>query len=158
MTEAIQKPVRSKTGTSSLERQKALPSQESFSRWILARGPMREPSKRDLYGKWMIFVPTKIVDDVWLKVKTELEGGILSIVSPAAKVSTPNPDQPKSHVIIVYTSDHRDVDTVRRCLIALRSIGIKGRLYYKADQQTRAGVYAGGKDRPWLYNSDKFET
>lgn len=90
----------------------------------------------------MVFVPVRYVDQYWRVVKEAVRDGKLG---PAAKVATarPNPNEtdPTRRPIVVYTSDWRDEDDVRRVLRGLRSLGISWRLTYKTDEATAAGVY-----------------
>lgn len=136
-----------------------LPSQSSSAFWLYQSGPLKDsktgPSGR--IGKWMVFLSTARADELWPKIKANLKSGELASAAIAAKISVPKPDKPNSHVLIIYTSDFTDKVTVRKCLAAIRALGITGEIYYKTDQQTFSGLYAGGKQRPWTYSSDMFE-
>lgn len=102
-------------------------------------------------GKWMLFRGKKGVDAAWQKVKKGIEMGDLW----HAKVSTRKSNA--GHVVIVYTRDHTDLDDVIRVLDYLETSGLSGgheTIRYKTDQQTYAGVYRGGKDKPWIFSSD----
>jgi len=106
----------------------------------------------------MVFVSSAHADDLWPRVRIDLKSGELALSATAAKMSLPNPRKPDHHVLIIYTSDFNDRHVVGNCLSAIRGLGVTGKLYYKTDQQTVMGVYAGGRERPWIYSSDMFET
>lgn len=106
----------------------------------------------ELVGKWMLFVPQNIVDETWDKVKTGVKNGHIW----SAKVSTTNPRY-TSYALMIYTKDYTDLEDVIQVLDYLESSEIKPPLmniYYKTDEQTRAGVYSGNKQKPWIYSSD----
>ncbi|KAJ3649276.1 hypothetical protein Zmor_021028 [Zophobas morio] len=103
-------------------------------------------------GKWMLFVSPEYVNSVWQKIKNAIEDGHLW----NSKVSTIEPSN-KSHAIMIYTKDYTDLPDVIKVLDYLETSGIKSAnsvIKYKTDRQTYAGVYAGGKQRPWIYSSD----
>ncbi|XP_072156773.1 UPF0696 protein C11orf68 homolog [Bemisia tabaci] len=103
-------------------------------------------------GKWMVFLPKHSINAAWDKVKLAVSEGNLW----QAKVSTVNPKN-SSHVLIIYTKDYTDLNDVIITLKTLESYGIKSPstvIYYKTDEQTYAGIYAGGKQKPWIYRSD----
>ena len=109
-------------------------------------------------GKWMIFTPAADVDRTWLMVATAVrKGGSLNGLAVQAKVSTKKNARNNQHVICIYTDDYNDIQIVAKCYYELRRFGFSQRLFYKTDQQTIAGVYSGGKLRPWLYASEMFE-
>ena len=58
----------------------------------------------------------------------------------------------------VYTADCRNMDDVKRVLAALRSMGYQGRLNYKEDLATHAGLYEGGSGPASLYTSPSDST
>lgn len=101
-------------------------------------------------GKWMLFRNKIKVDETWRQVKEGIREGHLW----HAKVSTCNSSY--THVIIIYTKDHNDVDDVIRVLDYLEGGGLAGNetIRYKTDLQTYAGVYSGGSQKPWIYSSD----
>ncbi len=96
----------------------------------------------DRVGKWLIFVPTESVDEVWEKIKLAVERGELG---ESAKVSTarPNPNaaDTSKHVICVYTYDSDDAADVRRIRAVLRGLGVRHRIPYKTDSATERGEY-----------------
>lgn len=104
----------------------------------------------DKVGKWMLFVPRNRVDSVWDQIKAGIRGQQLW----HAKVSTMNANP--THAIMVYTKDYTDLADVIRVLDYLESADIKPRhkdIRYKTDQQTLSGVYSGGAQKPWIYDS-----
>lgn len=119
-----------------------LPTEVADYWWIHVHAEGRPQLRGQVSGKWLVFVPVRYVDQYWRIVKEAVQDGKLG---PAAKVATarPNPDEtdPTRRHIVVYTSDWRDEDDVRRVLRGLRSLGISLRLTYKIDETTTAGVY-----------------
>jgi hypothetical protein len=119
-----------------------LPTEVAAHWWIHAYADKGPQPAGQASGKWLVFVPVRYVDQYWRIVKQAVEDGKLG---PAAKVATarPNPDEidPTRRPIVVYTTDWRDEDDVRRVLRGLRSLGISWRLTYKTDEATMTGVY-----------------
>ncbi len=93
-------------------------------------------------GKWLVFVDVNKIDEVWSKIKTATENGLLGVES---KVSTarknPNAIDPNKKVICVYTYDYTDKEDVMRIRQELRNIGIKNKIPYKTDNATTEGLY-----------------
>ena len=138
----------------------ALPSQPLPGVWLWQTGPLDGllPRSDRRTGKWMVFLSSSQADALWPVVKNAIKSGCLASIATAAKISLPNPSKLNSHVLIIYTFDYNDKKTVADCLSAIRRLGILVKLYYKTDDQTHSGIYSGGKETPWLYNSDMFET
>lgn len=99
-------------------------------------------------GKWLIFVNKENIDEVWEKIKSATEQGILGIET---KVSTAKPkpadigyekDKHVIHVICVYTYDWTDEKDVKRVREELRKLDITNKIPYKADEDTIKGKYA----------------
>lgn len=132
-----------------------IPSTTTRMDWLWATRARGDEGDRS--GKWMIFAPVADVDHAWLMIATAVrKGGSLYGLADQAKVATKR-NSGRTHLVCIYTSDFNDVPTIAKCLYELRRLGFKQRLFYKTDQQTLAGVYAGGKSRPWLYASEMFE-
>lgn len=111
--------------------------------WLWARHPANQPLEPVRYtGKWLVFAPCASVAARWEMISTATTRGQLG---SGAKVSTDYPAASRDgrHVICVYTRDWRDLDDVRRVGRALGELGAveTGTLWYKADEQTLAGVY-----------------
>lgn len=101
-----------------------------------------------LGGKWMIFVPSSKVNEVWIQIK----GAIKESYLWQAKVSTKNPDR-DTHVIMISTKDYNDIQDVIEVLHYLEESGIKPQeevIKYKTNDQT----CEGGNKRPWIYTSN----
>jgi hypothetical protein len=120
------------------------PSQVTSAYWLTARrrkGKYPAHSKRG--GKWLIFVPSEEVDEVWARVKSATENGLLG---ERAKVATakpnPNAKNPSTRVICIYTYDSADEADVRRIREELPKLGFTGRIPYKTNGDTFAGKYA----------------
>lgn len=120
------------------------PSECTDSYWIHTkreRGSYPEHSENG--GKWLIFIKSQDVDEVWEKIKVATKRGDLG---EYAKVSTSRrnkkSDDLETKVICVYTYDWTDKNDVRRIRDALRQIGITSKIPYKADKDTRSGIYS----------------
>lgn len=114
------------------------------SPWIYAKRQVGNyPAYTERGGKWLLFVPIAQIDDIWQKIASAVEQGLLG---GSAKVATafPNPHQrdPNKRVICVYTYDCTDEEDVRRVRQRLRELGFTGKIAYKADQVTREGQYS----------------
>ncbi|RDB17529.1 hypothetical protein Hypma_001262 [Hypsizygus marmoreus] len=93
-----------------------------------------------LSGKWLIFPPRGIVDDVWARIARATHAGTLG---SSAKVSPRN--DIGSHVICVFTDDYTDYDEVRRVRDSLNRLGHKQPIGYKPDVYTYCDVYKGNR-------------
>ncbi len=105
----------------------------------------------DKVGKWMLFINPRWVNQVWGKIKSGIAKGELW----DAKVTTNNPG--RLHAIMIYTKDYTDLEDVIRVLDYIERTRLKPRhinIRYKADWQTRAGIYSGGKQKPSIYASE----
>ena len=120
------------------------PSQTTDEYWLWADDPARTLGDSDTSGKWQVYVKREYVDEAWGATASMVETGRLG---PLAKVSTAlenlnSAGDPDLHVIIVYATDWRDLDDLRRILRALRDAGVaKGWLHFKRDLETRSGAY-----------------
>lgn len=125
------------------------PSTVTESYWLYAfreAGDYPEPTERS--GKWLIFVSAVRVDALWRKIKQATEAGKLGGVSKVATgKSSPLSNDSRSRVICVYSYDWTDEEDVRRIRRALRKLGVRWRIPYKADADTDAGRYATGGGR-----------
>lgn len=120
------------------------PSKENRDYWIFAKrkvGSYPKHTKRG--GKWLIFVSTDEVDELWGRISDAVERGDLG---STAKVSTakPNPNSTDSskHVICVYTYDALDELDARTIRSSLRDLGITSKIPYKTDDATLQGKYS----------------
>ena len=119
------------------------PSEVMDSFWIYAKRKIGSyPEHSENGGKWLIFIPTQKIDDMWGKIRTATEEGLLG---DSSKVSTarPNPNAANSDtkVICVYTYDWTDELDVKKIRESLRQLGITSKIPYKADKETRSGAY-----------------
>lgn len=95
--------------------------------------------------------PPEAVPEAWGRVRDATEAGKLGI---DAKVATRKQGLPQALVMCVYTADCRDLADVTRVLAELRAMGFGGRLNYKEDAATYAGIYEGDRRGPAsLYTS-----
>lgn len=130
-------------GQSMRDRRK--PSQESDEFWLTAKrlhGAYPEHTERG--GKWLLFVPTTDIDEVWARIHTATEEGLLGGESKVA-TARPSPlaQNPNIRLICVYTYDSNDEADVKRVRAKLRDLGFTAKISYKEDQATREGKYAG---------------
>lgn len=121
----------------------AKPSETTNVYWIHAiRKKGRYPEATERSGKWLIFVDSKDVDEVWLKIREATEAGKLG---DSAKVATaksnPLAGGSRDKVICVYTYDWMDEADVKRIREQLRGIGITNKIPYKSDEDTLSGKY-----------------
>lgn len=93
-------------------------------------------------GKWKVFAPPSVADELWDAIRGALDAGDLG---PVAKISTFN-RRSGTFLVCVYCNDFRDVGDCRRVLYALS--GICGRFgvpivsNFKCDFLSHLGVYA----------------
>ncbi|KAK6181365.1 hypothetical protein SNE40_009231 [Patella caerulea] len=133
---------------------------ESFDRLQASCRPINSQTLTELaqmfnvrVGKWMFFTDTGAkVDYLWEKVATNIASGALH-PAISAKVSTA--DDTGSHVVLIYNNDFADKDEVYITENAIRNIGIKTKMCYKADAYTYMGIYTNNPwgVRPVLYTS-----
>jgi hypothetical protein len=119
------------------------PTEVTDRQWLLARRQQGDYPEQDRNGgKWLVFMPTHLIDEVWRDIREATERGELGAL---AKVSTamPNPkaNDKSEKVICVYTYDYTDVEDVRRIRQVLRRLGITHKIPYKADEDTYDGRY-----------------
>ncbi len=129
---------------------------QSDSPWLYARNNKYayadETINPEKIGKWMLFLPKDRVDAVWDQIKIAIVSGELW----RSKVSTTNSSK-RSYAIMIYTKDYTDINDVINVLNYLESSDIKPHYFtikYKTDQQTRAGINSGSRQKPWIYSSD----
>jgi hypothetical protein len=117
------------------------PSEVTEEPWLWAdRAAGEHPPANENSGKFLVFVSVESVDQVWEKIKQATIDGHLGWRSKVA-TSKPNPRQrgPKSRLICVYTYDGTDASDLHRVREELQALGIKRKLTYKADSDTRQG-------------------
>lgn len=125
------------------------PSKVTDIYWITAERKADDyPEATENSGKWLIFVPNKVIDEVWEKIeKATVEGRLGSAAKVATAKPNPNASNPDTKVICVYTYNWTDELDVRRIRQELRELGIVTKIPYKADQETFAGKYANRGNR-----------
>jgi len=122
--------------------------------WIRVDAPnyLGPEGEEVVTGKWMIFVWSKNVDEIWSKIRDATVEGRLGI---AAKVATMQPNSnafnPDLKLICVYTEDWRDVVDVLRVRKELFRMGFDRTLTYKTDAATYRGEYAASGDSVAMY-------
>ncbi|XP_071961842.1 UPF0696 protein C11orf68 homolog isoform X1 [Antedon mediterranea] len=106
-------------------------------------------------GKWMIFPKRDYVDNIWGKVAKATVSGKLGKGATMAKVAPVGENEDVSSYIAVYTPDYRNKAQVFDVEKKMRDIGIKGRLKYKPDINTKTGVYRNNehKVKPSIYET-----
>lgn len=108
-------------------------------------------------GKWLVFVPVKVLDETWVTIRNATLSGKLGF---AAKSATMRPSlravDSNVKVICVYTRDYRDKEDVLRVRKSLRDLGFVKVLSYKTDEATLARRY-GTSGSVSKYRSDGTE-
>lgn len=120
-----------------------MPSEVADDFWVRAKRTGDDyPAHTERGGKWLVFVPTADLDEVWGRIKAALEAGSLGTQAKAS-TALPNPNAADSaeKVICVYTYDGDDEADVWRVRAGLRRLGITQPLFWKGDQATRDGQY-----------------
>ncbi len=124
------------------------PSKVKTDEWLWAERKIGSYAQETANsGKWLIFLTTTQVDQVWSTIKQATQEGKLGEI---AKVSTAKrtPDsRPNRHVICVYTYNWKDETDVHRIRAILRELGITWKIRYKADSDTIDGKYASRGDQ-----------
>jgi len=123
-----------------------LPSEVTKIPWLYIKRKLGDyPATTPKSGKWLIPLREEKLDAIWPPIKQATEDGTLGQGSMAG-TAKPNPRARKSgeKMICVFTYDWTDAEDARRVRQALRDLGIKKKLHYKADEDTRAGTY--GRD------------
>ena len=96
-----------------------------------------------LSGKWLVFVSSDKVDDLWKRIAESTLAGTLG---NRAKVSTRDEwDSASRHVICVYNDDYTSMADVDRIRDELRRLDVKGRIPYKPDIYTYCNIYRGNR-------------
>ncbi len=106
--------------------------------WVYAERKQGEyPEHTARGGKWLVFVHSRNLANVWNKIKTALEEGKLGGLAKASAERSGS----EHKVICVYTYDWTDREEVKRVREELRRIGITRKIPYKADEDTERGIY-----------------
>lgn len=114
-----------------------LPSQETRDVWIHAfRKTGEYPNGTERSGKWLIWLSSETIDRYWQKIKEAVEQGKLGDQAKVSTAASARVKQGKPHVICVYTYDYEDTADVMRVRSALRDLGIRREIIYKADEDT----------------------
>jgi Domain of unknown function (DUF1917) len=133
-----------------------LPSQEERSTWIYAYRKVGDyPDPTEFSGKWLMWFHVSMIDRSWQKIKEAVEQG--NYLGNTAKVATARGARAsmigpgyrsdndemrgKFHVVCVYTYDWTDIIDVMGIRQALRELGVRREIRYKADEDTRQGRY-----------------
>lgn len=132
-----------------------IPSKTFQARWIEQDSPHVDGKAADIEkaGKWLVFLPMDVVDDVWRQIRDLTWEGKLGL---SAKVSTAKPDpdaRDDRKVIYVYTADWEDESDVMRVREELRKIGITDRIGYKRNIETFKGEYSARGKKVTFYSA-----
>lgn len=103
--------------------------------WIWSKDSFHEGKVRHV-GKWLIFVDPSHINGQWVAIDLATSMKELGV---EAKVTTAFEVLDGHHVICVYTVDWRDEADVMRVREYLRRLGFTDTLFYKRDDDTRAG-------------------
>ena len=120
-----------------------MPSEVMDDFWVRAKRIGDDyPAHTERGGKWLVFVPTADLDDVWERIKATLAAGDLGAQAKSSTaLQNPNAVDSAEKVICVYTYDGDDEADVWRVRAGLRRLGITQPLSWKPDQATRDGQY-----------------
>jgi len=117
------------------------PSEVKDVWWIYANRKVGSyPAATEQSGKWLVFIPTAQVDEVWAIIKQATEEGKLGDSSKVATAASNRYDS-SERVICVYTYDWTDEKDVRQVRAELRKLGITRKIAYKSDEDTLSGKY-----------------
>ncbi|KAJ3539911.1 hypothetical protein NMY22_g4519 [Coprinellus aureogranulatus] len=121
-----------------------------------------------LVGKWLIYVDSEQVDDLWAKIVRLV---CLERKKGSAKVSSRTrsgrrPDgcgdeegegggsrDRQGHLICVFTNDFRDEKEVMALRDGLRRAGVNWKIGFKADVYTELGIY---ENNPWNLHPNRY--
>jgi hypothetical protein len=104
-----------------------------------------------LTGKWLVFVASDKVDNLWGQIVKSTLAGTLGI---SAKVTARDEQEPRyKHVICVYNADYRSMAEVTRVRDELKRLGVTERLAYKPDIYTYCGI---NKDNSWGIRASRY--
>ncbi|MDK2465177.1 MAG: DUF1917 domain-containing protein [Candidatus Korarchaeota archaeon] len=112
---------------------------------------LRRPSKLDgtptVVGKWIVFMSTREALKLFRRVAEAIGSG--SVPALRAKLSWKRED---SKAVMVYTPNFLDPRGVAEVARWLASLGVAGRMVYKPDVFTLAGIYRSHPSlRPHIY-------
>lgn len=138
-----------------------LPSKEKEDYWVNVRNPYSGMYSSEFVGKFMVFVPFEDLDTTWAKVYQLTVQGKLGC-SAKACTARPNPNARNdfTKVVIIYTSDSRNVVELAKVAWSLFKEGIfqGGILNYKTDEATLQGLYSNNTSKPVSKYSIPFST
>lgn len=105
------------------------------SRYIFQKPPVERTP-----GKWLLFASKAEINEIWNKIKTATEEGLLG---PYSKVSTAKESNKgfdkNTFVICIFTEDFNNSKDVSRVESCIRDLGIQNKLSYKLNRD--AGKY-----------------
>uniref|UniRef100_T1J0L4 Uncharacterized protein n=1 Tax=Strigamia maritima TaxID=126957 RepID=T1J0L4_STRMM len=104
-------------------------------------------------GKWLFYVHFWDVDKIWRKVANKIATDEFGGYSTYAKVSTCAINE--MHVICVHIKSEKTADIIQ-LEMAIRELGVKGKLYFKPDIYSFCGIHYGHPSliRPVTFISD----
>lgn len=121
------------------------PSETTDDSWVYVTSTFRREERTERSGKWLVFSALGEQDHAWEVISASTESDELGFASKAATfVDNPRQSNAKELPICVYTYDSSDLVDVTRVFDQLRQLGFTQRLFYKTDDDTRAGRYANG--------------
>jgi hypothetical protein len=93
-----------------------------------------------LTGKWLVFVSSDEVDNLWERIAKSTLAGTLG---DSAKVSPRGEEDFEfKHVICVNNADYRSMDEVNRVRDELRRLGVTSRIPYKPDIYMHCRIFS----------------
>jgi len=119
----------------------------------LLRRPSRLEGSPTVVGKWIAFLSTREAVRLFREVATAIASG--SVPALRAKLSWRRED---SKALMVYTPNFLEPRSVAEVARWLAGLGISGRMTYKPDVFTKAGIYRGHpRLRPHIYEFEPGE-
>ncbi|KAF9936474.1 hypothetical protein BGZ67_002335 [Mortierella alpina] len=131
-----------------------VPTQTVADYWVWAESTSKPLVSGLRTGKWMLFYDKSILDAKWAAVKELVEHDQLGgLAKCSTAMENPNAMSSKTGVIIIYTSDYDNQEEVYDVAVKLQlALEYNKPMYYKTDDQTRAGMYAkNGSKKNHLY-------
>lgn len=116
----------------------------------------KEELNYEKYGKWLIFATKETIADIWWKVTVALGKNLLWRCRVNLQFIPPY----NNYVILVYTKDYHDREDAAKILNCLREFEIVHPLqtvYYKANWQTKAGLFYGCGEKASVFDSQSFK-
>lgn len=121
-----------------------IPTQETRDVWIHAFRQVGEYlADTERSGKWLVWLAAQNIDRYWQAIREAVELGGLGGEAKVSTAASSSVKRGRPYVVCVYTYDYDDKADVMRIREALRDLGIRRAIPYKADEDTHALRYGG---------------